>query len=263
MSMYRHLNNKMKVAIVAIAKNENNYINEWIDWHLGIGVDHIYVCDNNDTEKININNDKVDIINYRGKKKVQPFAYTALFARFKRNYDWIAFIDIDEFIVVEKGDIKEFLNRFCDVDIVRLCWRLYDGGNEVDIKGDDWSVMKRFTREFRSKENCYGKSIINCKIRWMGGWIRGHGYFKDNLIVVNARGEKCKNKDMIIGDTPIWEGAWINHYPTKTIGEFIRQKYWRGGPNGNDSKYKSLNYFFRYNPYNADIEKYGKEKTTQ
>ena len=40
----------------------------------------------------------------------------------------------------------------------------------------------------------------------------------------------------------------MNHYPTKTIGEYIRQKYNRGGPNGNPKRYDNWeNYFFRTN----------------
>ena len=38
----------MTYAICAIAKNENNYINDWVNWHINIGFDHIYLYDNND-----------------------------------------------------------------------------------------------------------------------------------------------------------------------------------------------------------------------
>lgn len=41
----------IKVAIVAIARLENDYINEWIGHHLGIGVNHIYVYDNSSSEE--------------------------------------------------------------------------------------------------------------------------------------------------------------------------------------------------------------------
>lgn len=41
----------IKVAIVAIARLENDYINEWIGHHLNIGVNHIYVYDNSSSEE--------------------------------------------------------------------------------------------------------------------------------------------------------------------------------------------------------------------
>ena len=37
----------MKCAICAIAKNENDYINEWCKYHLNLGFDEIYIFDNN------------------------------------------------------------------------------------------------------------------------------------------------------------------------------------------------------------------------
>ena len=33
----------MKVGIAAIAKNEDNYIDEWIKYHLKLGIDQIMV----------------------------------------------------------------------------------------------------------------------------------------------------------------------------------------------------------------------------
>ena len=38
----------MKVAIIAIAKNENLYINEWLDYHFKLGFDNIIICENDD-----------------------------------------------------------------------------------------------------------------------------------------------------------------------------------------------------------------------
>ena len=39
----------MKVWICAIAKMEELYIREWIEWHKKIGIDHIIIGDNNDS----------------------------------------------------------------------------------------------------------------------------------------------------------------------------------------------------------------------
>lgn len=33
----------MKTALVCIAKNEDNYIDEWIEYHLMLGFDRIFV----------------------------------------------------------------------------------------------------------------------------------------------------------------------------------------------------------------------------
>ena len=40
----------MKSAIRAIARNEEDYLLEWINYHLNLGFDHIFLCDNNNLE---------------------------------------------------------------------------------------------------------------------------------------------------------------------------------------------------------------------
>ena len=42
----------MKTAICAIAKHENVYINDWVNYHLNLGFDHIYIYDDNSSSGI-------------------------------------------------------------------------------------------------------------------------------------------------------------------------------------------------------------------
>ena len=37
----------MRVCLIAIAKMENDYINDWVKYHLNLGIDRIYLYDNN------------------------------------------------------------------------------------------------------------------------------------------------------------------------------------------------------------------------
>ena len=61
-----------KVAVIAVCKREERYINEWLDWNINIGVEHFYLIDNNDEECGNSLErtihypDKVTIFNKRG-----------------------------------------------------------------------------------------------------------------------------------------------------------------------------------------------------
>lgn len=38
----------MKVAICVIARLENNYLREWVEYYLKLGVDTIFLGDNNE-----------------------------------------------------------------------------------------------------------------------------------------------------------------------------------------------------------------------
>ena len=220
-----------------------------------------YVCDNNNMGKESIkdivNNKHVTILNYKNIVGVQPKAYTECFLQYRSLYDWMIFIDIDEYIMLDKKykDIKEFINDpiLRNADIIRLCWKLYSGGQNLEANGD-YRVVKRFTESIEHKENCFGKSIINTSIKYVGDKIYGHGYFANkNLNVVNAIGDPALNKWSMASETPIHQNAWINHYPTKTIGEYIDQKYFRGGPNNNASRYSNLDFFFKYNFKNMEL----------
>lgn len=258
----------MKVAIIAIAKCENLYVNEWVNYHLHMGFDNIIICDNNnsDGEKISdvINDDRVIILNYHDKGCVQPMAYTEEFLKYKNSYDWIAFIDIDEFIVLDEkyhNSIKEFLSdsMFEKADVIRLSWKILTTKTELDVVDGNYNVFDRFKDTFEDVNvSKFVKSIIKGNIEYVGGRLLGHGYYKNhNLTAMSADGKICDNTWNRIHTGPIYVNAWINHYPTKTIGEYVRQKFFRGGPNANNVRYSNLTYFFMYNEKNAEVEKYG------
>lgn len=272
----------MKAAIIAIAKKENHYIKEWVDWHLCLGFDNIIICDDNeiDDERISdvISDDRVIIKDYRGRKgSVQIYCYTTEWLENRSKYDWILFIDIDEFVILEdkyNHDIHNFLNDsiFEGVDIIRLTWQVYGTNGKNDVE-DDWSVMNRFTDKRELQYNRYAKSFLNTKLNYIPATnIVGHGYFANkDLIAVDATGKPCENKYSSYSynaETGVYQNAWINHYITKTIGEYVRQKVFRGGANSNPFRYvgfgtyntkELFKYFWTYNDYDEEQAKYGLE----
>ena len=75
----------MRVVICALAKNEHKYINHWVKHHIDLGVDTIYLYDNDDLDSDYVGNyidkdylNKVEIIDIRGvhKDKLQHKIYT-------------------------------------------------------------------------------------------------------------------------------------------------------------------------------------------
>jgi hypothetical protein len=51
------------IAIVAIARKENKYINTWIQYHRELGIEHFYVYDNShgDEERLQIFDENRDV----------------------------------------------------------------------------------------------------------------------------------------------------------------------------------------------------------
>ena len=61
--------NNMKVALCTMGKLENRYANEFVEYHLKLGIDHIFIYDDNDpnTERI------IDVIDDKSKPKVTTY----------------------------------------------------------------------------------------------------------------------------------------------------------------------------------------------
>lgn len=263
----------MKTAVVCICKNEENYIKEWIDHYFNIGFDKIFVCDNNDIGNDSmydiikeLNNENVIYSNWQGKQFCQVECYTKLYADYKNSFDWILFCDIDEFLEFKdkSQDIKTFLSNpiFENAGEVRFCWQIYDDNGLLDVFDGNYSV-KRFTHhlspDHKRQDQC--KSIIQTKF-W-NGKIHAHGVYDSNILAVDSTGAKCNNKGCSISTEckQILGDAWLNHYRTKTIGEYIRFKMFRGDVLSEKmlKKNVNINNFWTDNKKTPEKEAYAKK----
>lgn len=255
----------MLTAICCIAKCENRYLEEWVDYHLSLGFSRIFINDNNSNDGEQIlpsvsNNDLVTIIDCRGKKAYQDTAYTEFYKKYGKDYDWIAFIDLDEFITFTEGSglhtIDQFLSRFdSHVDIVHLNWMCYGDNGIVDY-GDEFSVLRRFTKpldfdikaQYDFPENNHVKSIIRGGLDIGKSLITPHTLKGDGFKVSGADGTICSNEDFKPYEFSI---AYVRHYITKTIYEWLL-KISRGLATMNAvSELYSIDRFFWYNEMTA------------
>lgn len=252
----------MRVGIIAIARNEQLYINEWVKHHLALGFDRIIIADNDDEFILPgvVRDPRVIHENYCGVANVQPKAYTELYRKYRKCFDWLLFIDIDEFVMCYTP-VKEFLEPF-KCDVVRISCKHYDDGEMLDTDGD-YRVVERFTTPRDTGRNTFVKSFINTRVSLGKRTIYGHGIYDDTLDARNALGERCENNNQHTTRI-VHERCWLNHYPTKTIGEYIRQKWRRGGANNNPTRYSDWEkYFFRYNRRTEEKVKYANKLIKQ
>lgn len=241
----------MRTALIAIAKNENLYIQEWLDYHLNMGFSTIIVADNDDQLVLSgFSSPRVIIKDYTGVEAVQGKAYTQLFRQYRKDYDWIFFCDVDEFLVIEDGDVNTFLSSFPeDVDTVRLNCKHFTDNEQLDT--DDYRVFDRFLTPVEVDNDRFAKSFINTKMKLTKFIIYGHGIYNTDLKSVDAEGNPCTTDKKL--DKVLHKVAWVNHYRTKTIGEYIRQKWNRGGANKNPQRYRNWEkYFFVTNTWTEE-----------
>lgn len=197
----------IKVALVCIAKNEDYYIDEWIEYNKKIGFDDIFIYQNDwrwNGEAKNVHKIELDGVNK------QREAYNHFIANNIGIYDWAAFFDVDEFLVLKKHDnIKEFIGEYKDYPAIGINW-VYFGDNNHKKLINNHSLIKRFIKRQIGVDRhvkCIVKisegvvmDIHNPLIRWVSTDKTIHiGPFNYN------------------GNDNV---AQINHYYSKTIEEF-------------------------------------------
>ena len=221
------------LSVCAIAKNEGPYFKEWIEWHLNHGVDKFYIYDNESTDGTKNILDpyiKSGIVDYKywpGHRR-QLAAYDDCLENNRFLSRWIAFIDLDEFIVPIKDiSIPKFLVRFETFAAVEINWLIYgSGGQRTKTQG---TVMERF--KFHSTPehylNRHVKSIVNP--RRVFTMIGCHEAAKISGYIADSHGQPVRKN---FRDREPQQGIIrINHYAVRSYEEFI-EKQARGRASG-------------------------------
>ena len=227
--------NQIRVCLCTLGKNENRYINEFVEHYKKYNIDKIFIYDNNDIngekfeEKLLTDIEKgfVEINNWRGLEKVQFKIMNDCYNKNYNKFDWFIFYDIDEFIYLKYfNNIKEFLNQqiFNKCDKIELNWI-----HRVE-KGDLLSYDNRpLSVRFKYKEKNILKKDYYPQIKSI---IRGHypnitigclHKLTSGLRSCNGFGKKSINIDGIKTMMPDYKINYINHYYGKSLEEFIEK----------------------------------------
>lgn len=219
-----------KVALVAIAKNEDEYLKEWVDYNLKVGFSEIFVYQNDwRYTKNDITNPHVHLEILDGPQK-QNQCYNDFIKNHYNEYDFIAFFDIDEFIYIKNNkSVPEFLNDYKDVDALYINWRLFGDNGLKCVENDDYSVLNRFTK-CDDKLHRLGKPILNTK-------RLGTSVLFNNphlLVYSNVPNKEFKPCDPLrirqvnfgnIPDNDLDEPCELYHYRNKTWEETLKRRF--------------------------------------
>ena len=228
---------EINAAICVIAKQENLYIREFIDYYKDLGIKKIILYDNNDLEGENFNdilNDEIikgfiEIIDYRGKISPQIKVYNDCYENNKNKYDWIAFYDVDEYLYLENyTNINEFLSLpiFNNCSSILINWRYY--GDNNNIYYEPKPLKTRFSVPFNFLKNrIYDKYFFSASKSIIKGglnisWAHFPHFLNDSFI---CRPNGSKVMDPF--SQPQYSQAYIKHYATKSIEEYIF-KFFKG-----------------------------------
>lgn len=147
------------IAIVSIVKNVERYIDEWIDFHRAAGTRHFFIYDNGSTDETyerilrSMHSRAVTITPWRmqgidpptGRRLSQQVsAYAHAITTFGQDFQRMAFIDIDEFLVPDLGlDLITALNLYGDYSNISLPWHMF--GHNDHSSPPEGRVTRNFT----------------------------------------------------------------------------------------------------------------------
>ena len=256
---------ELKVALCTMGKQENLYVKEYVNYYINLGVDHIFIYDDNDinTEKISdvigpSYNKYVTIYeNIKDRIKKQKHAFTDCYHNNKDKYDWFIMFDMDEYLYIVNNTLKNYLSSSIlnECDYIRIHWKLATDNNLLHY--DNRSLFERFNSS--RLKSYFTKSVIRGHIsnltygvhHVIGSPINKISCTNNGIKLLNHKGYD-KNGVVKINT----QYAYIIHFCYKSTEEFIK-KYKRGYSNW--LKNNRLELWAKINEYVRD-NKMTKEK---
>lgn len=250
-------------AICCIVMDEEPYIDEWIDYNYYVaGFDSFFIYDNSDefvleqwaNKRREQKGPKVSVKHYPG-KNMQHTAYPDCTRTFALNHTWVAYFDMDEFIVF-RGDFEghsvvDFLHESFDDDVGQVGFNWYQFGTGGQQIYEPKPVLSRF--QFREKEgNQHVKSIVRGKAH-KPNLEKTHPHFQpliEPFKYVSASGTPMEGPFNI---PPQVEKASLNHYYYKSVKEYANKKVRGRADMGNEQERHNFTEAMKYDTPKGDI----------
>ena len=255
----------MKTCILTIIKNEHEYLDEWIRYHLDLGIDHIFIFEDIDSESHKEITDKYGervslespliALNEADQKIAQELKKThkwniqhlyfrngLQYIKDNYQYDWCFVIDCDEFITTDGNNINDVVSIYKDYDAFILWWKCYGAGGRIKKPDyNDNGVVNVYTQEMLGRIQNEDKSLFktchNLKT-----------YKKEYFYNQHYPSDKCNwcNTDCLRDKTILtYNHIYIRHYITRSWEEYVWKRKIRGFPWGGTRTY---DFFFDINP---------------
>lgn len=216
-----------EVAVVAIAKNEATYIREWIAYYKVIGVNRIYLYDNESIDGLKecisdfIQEGFVVYTYFPGKNR-QMDAYNDAIKRYKGCARYMAFVDCDEFIVSTSEEelpttIRNMMIKNPNAAGLGINWALYgSSGYERKKRGLVTEIFLNRAGD-QAWPNYHIKTIVNPRL--VKNYISPH--FPVYFIGAWSIDSNGKRQRLWYNHDVDYSEIRCNHYFCKSKEEFI------------------------------------------
>ena len=110
-------NNEIKISLCSMGRKENLYIKEFVEYYFKLGIDHIFIYDDNEPNKEKISDalgskyhNKITIYeNIKERINSQQTAFTNCYQKNFKKYDWFLMVDMDEYLYIVNNTLKKII----------------------------------------------------------------------------------------------------------------------------------------------------------
>jgi Glycosyltransferase family 92 len=234
---------KYNLSIMAIFKNEQDYMEEWLNHHIKEGIDHFYLYSNDEKMEnypylkkymyyitlipwIDVKNDKIGTI--------QRKAYANCVQKYSNETEYLLMLDIDEFIVSlsENARVVDVVNQVED-NTKAIKVQRYDFGSDGHIKKPKGNVVDNYSKHENvcSTYKTIGNTDYLDKNRKFFGvhdfpFLKKHGKVYNAYFDYKYTGFPNSCTEESVNEIPLV----INHYYTKSYEEYLQRcQMWKSG----------------------------------
>ena len=191
----RNKTQTMKIALCSVGKKENLYAKEFIEYYINLGVNHIFIYDDNEK-----NDEKIgDIIPleyylnislYETHSKNithQSEAFSDCYKNNLEKFDWFIMLDMDEYLYIVNDTLERYLNNptIKKCDIIKINWVISRDNNLIYYEPKP--LFERFGPPFIKSK--FIKSIIRGNISDLEFWVHSPLYSPSKNITCNCAGK--------------------------------------------------------------------------
>jgi hypothetical protein len=228
--------------VSAIFKNEAMILREWIEHCKKRGANHIYLIDDqSDDDYMSIlepyiKENYITLFHFHEPKYLgrQRSAYNAFLLPILRDTQWLAVLDIDEFLWSPRSvDLRPLLRQCLNIPQIQICVTRF-GSNGFEKQPE--CIVNAFTRREVENVGCR-KVIINSNYRFSSINIHHSTCIDNEEIVLLDWNSDLKNPYFL-----------INHYCVQSMEYWEKIKMTRGDADGYQKEdARDWDYFWREN----------------
>lgn len=261
---------KNKSCIVTVIKDEQEYLEEWIKYHLDLGIDYIFIIEDYDSDTHKHITDKykeVELVNAKEFLTEELFKQVLKMKTTKgcnpqhlylsvglnyvkknhKEYEWCFVTDNDEFITLQDNrKLSDVLEMFKDYDAFSMQWECYGASGYVHKPNyGDKGMIGTYTEKMKGIVLDNPKALV--KVCYNLHKFKSEHFFSQHHATDACNW--CNTNFEYHSYLPTYNLIYIKHYITRSLEEYLWKKETRGCQTRIDT---NLEFFFHINPEMAD-----------